>query len=196
MTYQSVGPRSSDSSITLYFYGHVSGDEEGIVYARNVQVELKDHATPYTSSSRTAGTIAYDCSGYGNHGTLSGSLENSLDTPRYQHSTVFNNSNYISCPHASDKAENTISAWIKIDAYPTSSAVVFADQSSKISFGFYGNNHAIIACGTEADATRYITNLKTKWDLNKWHNITITKKTYSAGTILYTFYFDGTEWTA
>lgn len=41
---------------------------------RRMQIEAKDHATPYTSSTRT-GEKCYDCSGRGMHGTLTGSVK-------------------------------------------------------------------------------------------------------------------------
>lgn len=58
------------------------------------QIEEKDHATPFTSSTRTATTV-YDCSGYSNNGTIKGSLSCVDDSPRYNVSTQVSNGNNI-----------------------------------------------------------------------------------------------------
>ena len=52
------------------------------------QIEEKDHPTPYTPSTRNETTV-YDCSGYQNNGTISGSLSCSANSSRYKISTVF-----------------------------------------------------------------------------------------------------------
>ena len=52
------------------------------------QIEEKDHATPYTPNTRNETTV-YDCSGYQNNGTISGSLSCSTNSSRYKISTVF-----------------------------------------------------------------------------------------------------------
>lgn len=65
VTYTSQGAYEISS---FYFYGVCSGSK-GNRYIRNVQLEIKDHATPYTPNTRTATTV-YDCSGYQNNGTV------------------------------------------------------------------------------------------------------------------------------
>lgn len=47
----------------LYVYGHYNSIE-GTSFVRNLQIEIKDHATPYTISTRDMG-IVQDCSGNG-----------------------------------------------------------------------------------------------------------------------------------
>lgn len=74
---------------TLFGTGNQDGD---ICYIRNLQWEAKDHATPYTPSSRSAIPV-YDCSGYKNDGTIVGTLTLSDDSSRYGKSTVFNGTN-------------------------------------------------------------------------------------------------------
>lgn len=71
----------------IYLYGH--NGTEGINYVRNIQLELKDHATPYTPTSRSETTV-YDCSGFGYNGSVNGTLVTSSDTSRYSVSTIFN----------------------------------------------------------------------------------------------------------
>ena len=56
---------------------------------KNIQVESKDHSTPYTTSSRNL-NIEYDVSGYGYNGTLSESLPYASSSPRYDGCYYFN----------------------------------------------------------------------------------------------------------
>lgn len=63
-------------------------DTDYYVYFSGFQIEEKDHATPYIPNTRNETTV-YDCSGYQNNGTISGSLSCSIDSPRYKISTVF-----------------------------------------------------------------------------------------------------------
>lgn len=51
------------TSATMYIYGY-SSTYEGTVYIRNIQVEYKDHVTPFAAESRTTSKL-FDCSGYG-----------------------------------------------------------------------------------------------------------------------------------
>ena len=82
------------------------------------QIEEKDHATPYTPNTRNETTV-YDCSGYQNNGTITGSLSCSSDSPRYKISTHFTSSipsrimlpSDMSC--LSGNNEQTLSCWVK-----------------------------------------------------------------------------------
>ena len=44
------------TSASIYIYGY-SSSQEGTIYVRNIQVEYKDHATPFTPSTRPDNTI-------------------------------------------------------------------------------------------------------------------------------------------
>ena len=66
---------------TLYFFIQTPTDNE--IYINNIQLEEKDHATPYTESSRT-GKIVYDSSGYENHCSTKGGYPTChKGSPRY-----------------------------------------------------------------------------------------------------------------
>ena len=43
-------------------------------YITDIQLEEKDHATPYVNGTRSTGKV-YDNSGYGNNGTVNNSLQ-------------------------------------------------------------------------------------------------------------------------
>lgn len=81
----------------------------------NFQLEKKDHATPYTPSSRN-GNMVYDNSGYGYNGTISSSLSTSSDTAKYLGSTHFQgnsiNSIHEVIPYAD---EITVCGFMKLD---------------------------------------------------------------------------------
>ena len=57
----------------------------------DIQIEEKDHVTPYTPNTRNETTV-YDCSGYQNNGTIFRALNCSVDSPRYKISTHFTSS--------------------------------------------------------------------------------------------------------
>lgn len=64
-----------DNTKTAYFYiyGH-NADVQGISYVRNIQVEVKDHSTGFVLDINEPDTC-YDCSGFGNHANIIGSVE-------------------------------------------------------------------------------------------------------------------------
>lgn len=84
--YGIVTTSSEASSVILqsYFYG------AGEHWIYDIQVEEGSYPTPFAgyNTSRIATTI-YDCSGYQNNGTISGSLSCSTNSSRYKISTVF-----------------------------------------------------------------------------------------------------------
>ena len=84
----------------------------------DIQIEEKDHVTPYTLNTRNE-TIVHDCSGYQNNGTISGSLNCITNSPRYKISTHFTSSipSRINLPSdmscLSGNNEQTLSCWVK-----------------------------------------------------------------------------------
>lgn len=97
----------------LYLYGHY-GNVEGITQIRNIQIELKDHATAYTPTSRTS--ILSDCSGSGKHGVIVGSCQSSSDSARYANCLYIADglTNYGKTPTLTmPKEQITMSCWYK-----------------------------------------------------------------------------------
>lgn len=76
----------------VYWYGHYG--IEGIAYVRNVQIEVSDHATDYTVGTRAAARIVYDCSGYGNDGTVVGTISMIPDSGRNNYSVFETDGRY------------------------------------------------------------------------------------------------------
>ena len=166
--------------------------EGGQVDIAQVKLEKGPEATPYgLHTSETNFTIADDCSGWGNNGAVSGTFGVSSDTARNSASALLNTSSYITNTRSMDSTNATVALWIKATSYPTSNSIVFADNNSKIAFGFYGTNNLIISCGSGDNSVRTVSNLAAKWTTADWHHVAIVK---SGST--YTFYLDGTEWSA
>ena len=83
--------RSETTSLNLYFLTYPNKNVEYLL--GGIQLEEKDHMTPYTPTTRNE--IVYDCSGYCNNGTVTGSLQVVDDSPRYKKSTKITTSNTI-----------------------------------------------------------------------------------------------------
>lgn len=84
----------------------------------------------------------------------------------------------ITTPVAGDITQGvTISCWVK-GSVPTDNLVVFADQNSKLAFGFYNNGQAIITCAGYGHAC--VTDIKTPWTSN-WNHIVVRRD--SAGAV-------------
>ena len=79
------------------------------------QIEKKDHATPFVIGTRNETTV-YDCSGYQNNGTITGSLSCSTDSPRYKTCVQTSSSGKIQKDVILPSAitHYTISVWCKI----------------------------------------------------------------------------------
>ncbi|MBO7210860.1 MAG: LamG domain-containing protein [Methanobrevibacter sp.] len=162
-----------------------------ILKAANLKLEKGSKETGYSRSmSEMHFSPADDCSGYNNNGTASGTFNLDTDTPRYSMSSIFSGSNYITATHSMDGTNATISAWVKVNSYPTANSIILADKSTNIALSFYGNN-SILSCGDGNNTTRTATGLKDKWDTTKWNHMVVVKKGST-----YTFYLNGVEWTA
>ena len=99
-----------------YYYNTVEKDID--YYISKIKVEEGTVSTPWCDYSIT-NNIVYDCSGYQNNGTITGSLSCSEDSPRYKISTHFTSSipsrimlpSDMSC--LSGNNEQTLSCWVK-----------------------------------------------------------------------------------
>lgn len=76
----------------FYLYGHYT-DVQGISYVRNIQVEVNDHATGFVKNTNTP-TTCYDCSGFGNHANILGTMGIRNNSPRGDNSTFFEDGRY------------------------------------------------------------------------------------------------------
>ncbi len=140
------------------------------------QIEEKDHATPFTPSSRSE-TIAYDCSGYRRNGTKSGIITCDFDSPRYAKSYKFGSNSYISLlnPNLSNNingnsANITIAVWAKNSSSSPNALLVGYGSSAaqnKFLLCHLYNNGQVGLCYYSNDLWGSIPN----FDINKWYHI-------------------------
>lgn len=140
-----------------------------IVSITNIQLEAKDHATGYTPFGTTRDeNIVYDVSGYGNNGSVTGSLAYSSDTPRYLGSTYITNGSVghiegIPLPISSQ----TLCMWVKCDK--TRDQCVFCDKNTQLEFSFLHNAIYIRTASQHGYST-------THWNDNEWNHIAVIKE--------------------
>ena len=124
------------------------------------------------------GTTEYDCSGFCNNGTRTGTFSWTSDTPKYSVSTKFN-TNYIERNNVINNPSTT-AFWIKFDSL--SNQIVFTDYNTVASLGIY-NNNLLIGYGSECKLTYPKTIITT----DKWYHICIVKSSNTTAE----FYLDG-----
>ena len=143
---------------------------------KNIQVEDKDHSTPFVIGSRDESTV-YDCSGLANNGTkIGGVTPSSNPLPiRYDKSYDFDgNTGSVQIPNLSTlvpSGEFTMNCWIYHDN-------TWSSEGYETIFGG--------PSGFELDAKQSTTNSpvlyacdwgkgKATYELNKWNMITMTR---------------------
>lgn len=179
-TFTTKSTMDTSVTATFYFYGHY-GSKEGTSYVRNVQVEVKDHATAYVPTSRTVTSIC-DCSGYGNDGTISGSLIVTDGSARCRKSTKFTGSQYINVGRgAMVKDAITVSMWAYMDNWSTYTRMISCTEGGGWNFEPASNNastgtiNVAMGTGTTANAYKSVTGSKYWKDLAAgWHMFTTT----------------------
>lgn len=173
----------------IYIYGY-SGTE-GINYVRNIQLELKDHATPYTPTSRSE-TIVYDCSGFGYNGTVTSTTAPILDydSPRYNSCFNFDTTGkYITCPaidFSGMTASYSFAWWGKTPSWDVGLMYWGFSNGNRLNYysGYYwntgdGSNNPFYSSGTTTI---------TRPSVNVWHHYVVTgngsaTKLYVDGTL-------------
>ena len=109
---------STPNGGTLSFRIHQSG---ATVYITRIKVEEGEIVTPYCPGSGDAAyttmglndTTEYDCSGFCNNGTRTGTFTWTSDTPKYAVSTAFSGSQYITEGNEIETTDSTITVWVK-----------------------------------------------------------------------------------
>ena len=145
---------------------------------KNIQIESKDHSTPFVIGSRDESTV-YDCSGLANNGTKIGGVTPSFNPlpVRYDKSYDFDgDTGSIQIPSLSTlvpSGEFTMNCWIYHDN-------TWSSEGYETIFGG--------PSGFELDAKQSTTNSpvlyacdwgkgKATYELNKWNMITMTRNT-------------------
>jgi hypothetical protein len=124
---------------------------------RDFQMEIKDHSTPYTPTSRES--MLYNETGL-IQPNYKANLKLARDAGSGTYSLKCAGSTAINTPVTGDISQGATAAfWIKMSTYPSSNAIVFTDYTSRLAFGFYNSSQAIISCGGQSSAVD--SNLKT-----------------------------------
>lgn len=130
-----------------------------------------------------------DCSGFGNNGTITGTLSLDTNTPRYQNSTSFNGTSYIQVESPSTEVR-TIVFWAKWNSIPSGQSVVFVDQKSKIGFGIMSTG---LLCSTNGVSTK--TFPKTGIVANQWYHFAIVNTSSTPTATTRDLYINGVKQT-
>ena len=164
---------------------HTSSTSNYWLFA-DIQVEEKDHATPYVLGTRTASFIA-DCSGYHNDGTVH-NLTIDLDSPRYDACSEFKSANtsYVKVTDnkwmAQAAPEFTINLWANPATWSGQSKYFSCTESG--GFNTEGGssgyirfpNHVYTNAALTSTAYKYSsTELKISDISAGWHMITFVK---------------------
>lgn len=191
-TYTKTLSTSADiasSANRFYIYGHTSG-LEGIVYVRNVQLELGERSTPYSIGTRSGTEIA-DCSGRGYDSVTHGALTVLKDSMRNSYTTQLTSNNGIQIPSpfsaGNSMTEFSISMWIYLDssngymyifstsyADPTASGAGWFSLNTEGTQMWFYSGGTYWKCGSSTVPTK------------EWHHVGMTFKN---GIVQ--FYYDG-----
>ena len=168
---------------TLSFRIHDSG---ATVYITQIKVEEGELATPYcphySESLYTTmglnGITEYDCSGFCNNGTRTGTFSWTSDTPKYQVSTKFSQSR-IQCngDFLYGLSTATLSAWVKLTAYHSERCMVIyangryltINNSGQLSGYSYGKTPAGYYNSNQTIPLNTWTYITIVWDDTTWY---------------------------
>lgn len=118
---------------------HIS-DTSNFWFFANMQLEVKDHATGYAGVGGIRNSnIIYDCSGFCNNGTISGTLTISNDAPRYEISTYIPAVATITHNRCLDNInqEWSCAAWVKPKVAGNYQNLNNFNQSNRLYHGTY-----------------------------------------------------------
>lgn len=119
--------------------------------------------------------MLYNETGLTQHNVINNAMLNKTDAAIGKYSLNCNNT-YIKIPITGDITQGaTASFWAKTPTYPAANQVIFADYASKLAFGFYGTQNAIISCG--GSQIGIINNIKAMWKKSGWNHVVIMRNT-------------------
>ena len=178
-SYTFTAPSDADYSknMSWYIYGMSGGN--GTLYMRHPKLEEGESATPWcpNSSDTLATTIGlnstteYDCSGFCNNGTRTGTFSWTSDTPKYAVSTQFTGTQFITADSPTSEGA-TLALWAKTTS--TGNAALAIDYKSKIGFGFW-SGVIIPSCNGNIKTTYSTTN----YIINQWNHIVVVRNSSS-----------------
>jgi len=204
MTYGTQTTATGANGETVYICfmddsGRAIASGQGAITISNFKLEEGSIATPWCPNSSDAlattmglnGTTEYDCSGFCNNGTRTGTFSWTSDTPKYSVSQYFNGSSYILTDSGTyswfDFDKCTVAVWMKPTSTPSSWAGTFGiahnNSSSNKSFviGNYGGTFTVQSANGS-----WVNIQSSTLPVNEWHHCVAT---LDGNTIK--MYFDG-----
>ena len=167
---------TASDATTFYICTYINKNTELRVF-NGWQIEQNTHATPWTApgTTRTKTSKAYDCSGYGNDGTIIGSLTTINDTPRYDASTyIVGNANRISAPMATIP-DFSYSFWFKRNRVSHSVREMLMTGWYGVSFELNPNNTLTFKCAcTSSHSERNVSSTFTFTSTTEWYHVVFT----------------------
>ena len=144
---QASGSGATNSWINIYnSVLYASGEKSMHIGA--IKIEKGSNATEYTPYNEVT-TQVTDSSGYNFHGTITGSLSVTNDTPRYNYATHFDGSSYIKISRyiVNNYYPKTISFWANWDSIPSGQSVLFVDSYTNTGFGLMSTGILLTTSG-------------------------------------------------
>ena len=177
------------------FYVYVDNAPSGDCDFSQIQIEFKDHATPYSETNRT--WFIEDCSGYLNHGTIvDTTLQMLKTTKRYSYclkNNVATNVNtypfYGECNIPPSNAL-TITWWMNLTQWGHQNSGLFSTSDTTLATDYNTTaanmrDSGFDTCDTDGNVVR-LTNIPNGVTVNEWHQYSFVYD----GSKLY-FYKDG-----
>lgn len=179
------------------FYIYVDNAPSGDCDFSQIQIEFKDHATPYTESNRT--WFIEDCSGYLKHGTLvDNTIQASNATKRYSY-CLKNNvaANVSTYPFYGEcnippSDQLTFTWWMNLTQWGHQNSGLFSTSNTTAATDYNTTaanmrDSGFDTCDTDGNVVR-LTNIPSGVTINEWHQYALIYN----GTKL-SFYKDGIE---
>lgn len=201
-------PRSDANKTDNFIEFYTGYGTDNFYKISNVKIELGTQATPWCPNENDQlynilgydQNIIYDTSGYSQNGTLNGTFENSMDTPRYSASQKFTGTNYILTPENSFSwfsfDQCTISLWIKPTINPSSwtGSVGIAHNNSSTYKSFAISNYSGKFTVNSANGS-WVNITSSDLPINEWHHCVATLNTgiikmYLDGVLVKTYTMD------
>lgn len=142
--------------------------------AKEVQEISNSLLLHYKLTDTFHSSIIPDCSGHEHNGELK-TVTTDYETSFHYTNALKLSSNYISTNLLADVENISVSLWVNCGDVPSDNKVVFADQRSKLAFGFYNDGSAIISCSDGTHKTSVCTGVKIYWKKNQWNHIVVIK---------------------
>lgn len=169
--------------------GRTIASGQGPITVTNFKIEEGSVVTPFSPDFYDVGldtTKIIDCSGFGNNGTITGSLNYTSDSQRYNVSTYFNGSTYIHLTPPTAEIK-TFSVWVNWYSIPSGQSVILVDNGSQMGLGLMSTG---ILCSTSGAGNSY-TFSKSSLVANTWYHFVVVE----TGTTTRKLYINGVEQT-